>query len=218
MAKINLGILGGFMGKVGTVVGYFWKGKAVMRSYTRSVRNPKSSTQQELRQRFAAANMLAATLRGALELGLGKYAQQRQETECNSFVHLNFPCFTLDGGGTMSISYSDLRLAKGPLPKVSFGRADFSTAQQVKVPFTGNLQKAGADGNDEVFLVVYSPDLGDSIVSTPAQRSSAQAVCEVPEDWNGLQVHVWGFAVGGDGTEHHLQASESTYIGTGEVC
>ncbi len=33
MGKLQMGILGGFIGKVGTVVGFNWKGKDVMRAY-----------------------------------------------------------------------------------------------------------------------------------------------------------------------------------------
>ena len=40
MGKVRMGILDGFKGKVGTVVGSFWKGKKVMRAYNEFPSNP----------------------------------------------------------------------------------------------------------------------------------------------------------------------------------
>ena len=42
MAKTENGILDGFIGKVGTVVGYKWNGKSVMRAYVRYPHNPRT--------------------------------------------------------------------------------------------------------------------------------------------------------------------------------
>ncbi len=217
MAKINLGILDGFIGKVGNVVGSFWKGKAVMRGYTRSVHNPHTDAQEAVRKRFVAISKLSSALRGALLAGLGDYAREQQVTECNSFVRLNFGAVTVDGSGVVSINYSALETAKGPLPKATFGQADFSTSQRVTVPFEGNSQSNGARGNDDIYLLVYSPDIDAAVLSTPARRSATEVVCEVPAGWTGLTVHVWGFATGAQGTAQQKQSSDSAYIGTGEI-
>jgi hypothetical protein len=42
MGTIKQGILGGFSGKVGTVVGASWKGIAYMRSLPQKVKNPRT--------------------------------------------------------------------------------------------------------------------------------------------------------------------------------
>jgi hypothetical protein len=54
MGKIKQGILGGFRGKVGTVVGTSWKGIAVMKGRPLSVANPKSPAQVNNRNRNTA--------------------------------------------------------------------------------------------------------------------------------------------------------------------
>ena len=46
MGKIKQGILGGFQGKVGTVIGASWNGIAYMRGIAQSVKNPKTAGQQ----------------------------------------------------------------------------------------------------------------------------------------------------------------------------
>ncbi len=52
MGKIKQGILGGFKGKVGTVIGASWNGIAYMRGLAQSVKNPKSAAQLQQRAFF----------------------------------------------------------------------------------------------------------------------------------------------------------------------
>lgn len=60
MGTINQGILGGFRGKVGNVVGFFWKGQAVMRSLAGSVANPQTLAQRVHRAHFGIAGSYAS--------------------------------------------------------------------------------------------------------------------------------------------------------------
>jgi len=52
MGKIKQGILGGFKGKVGTVIGSSWNGIAYMRGLAQSVKNPKTAGQTTQRTFF----------------------------------------------------------------------------------------------------------------------------------------------------------------------
>ena len=52
MGKIKQGILGGFKGKVGTVIGSSWNGIAYMRGQAQSVRNANTPAQQKQRAFF----------------------------------------------------------------------------------------------------------------------------------------------------------------------
>ena len=52
MAKINAGLLGGFSGKLGTMVGAIVKGQSTVRAYQKHVTNPKSARQMQVRDQF----------------------------------------------------------------------------------------------------------------------------------------------------------------------
>ena len=52
MGKIKQGILGGFKGKVGTVIGSSWNGIAYIRGLAQSVKNPKTAAQLQQRAYF----------------------------------------------------------------------------------------------------------------------------------------------------------------------
>ena len=62
MGKIKQGILGGFKGKVGTVIGASWNGIAYMRGLPQSVRNPKTVAQEAQRAFFRDVQDLAGQL------------------------------------------------------------------------------------------------------------------------------------------------------------
>ena len=62
MGKIKQGILGGFKGKVGTVIGASWNGIAYMRGLPQSIKNPKTPAQQAQRDFFREVQDLVGQL------------------------------------------------------------------------------------------------------------------------------------------------------------
>ncbi len=212
MGKIEQGILDGFKGKVGTVVGFFWKGKPVMRGYKRFIHDRHSDAQMLVRLRFAVLNELAVAFKAAADLGLRLRAKSRGNTELNNFVQLNWNNVTANREAEVSVEYGELLLSAGALPGVFFERASYETPQQVAVPFAGNSAAGGATESDRVYLFAYSPSLGSGLLSGGNRRSESQATLTVPAAWSGESIHLWGFVVG---TEGH--ASYSTYLGQGTI-
>ena len=62
MGKIKQGILGGFKGKVGTVIGASWNGISYMRGIAQSVRNANTPAQQKQRAFFKEVQDLVGQL------------------------------------------------------------------------------------------------------------------------------------------------------------
>ena len=62
MGKIKQGILGGFRGTVGTVVGSSWNGIAYMKGKPQTVKNPKTDAQLQQRGFFRDLQQLVAQL------------------------------------------------------------------------------------------------------------------------------------------------------------
>ena len=69
MAKQTNGTLGGFVGKLGPVVGYRWKNVWCVRSQSRNVNNPRTEAQQEHRSLFKQEVQLAGRMRWAVNIG-----------------------------------------------------------------------------------------------------------------------------------------------------
>ena len=62
MGKIKQGILGGFKGTVGTVIGSSWNGIAYMKGKPQSVRNPRTDKQTAQREFFKQVQSLVTQL------------------------------------------------------------------------------------------------------------------------------------------------------------
>ena len=212
MAKISWGILDGFIGKVGTVVGSFWKGKPVMRAYKHQITNRNSEAQQLVRTRFAAIGALASSYLHAIRLGLKSYARSKQMTESDVFVKLNWDFVHAIVPGTATIDYADLTIAKGNLPEVQFGTASFATPLTVTVAMSDTASAPGSDADDLAYLFVYSPEAGAGVLSSEKKRTEASIDVEVPDYWVGQRVHVYGFATGVNGN-----ISNSRYLGSGTI-
>ena len=113
MGTIKQGILGGFNGKVGTVVGSSWKGISYMRGRAQHVKNPRTAGQIYSRTAFkavsAALSPISSTLRITFAQGSGKM------TPYNRAVSENYKKAVVDQDGTPVVDYSKLILSKGTL-------------------------------------------------------------------------------------------------------
>lgn len=216
MGKVQMGILDGFVGKVGTVVGAFWKGKPVMRAYKRQIADKNSQAQKLVRTRFAAIGSLVQQCLPAIQLGLKNTAKSRQMTEGDVFMNLNWERVQASGPGTVIIDYTTLQFAKGGLPEASFGTPSFAEPLEVNVTMTDTSDIIGADSHDIVHLFVYCPDANAGVMGESVTRSDETIKAMVPAYWNGMDVHVYGFAVG-DGPNNKGQISNSHYLGTGTI-
>lgn len=211
MAKLEQGILGPFRGKVGSVVGYTWRGIHVVRAYRREIKYPNTERQQAERDWFVGMVRFASRAQGALKLGLREAAMQAQMTEGNFFVKSNKQCFALHDGA-VEVDYAELRLAQGPAAGVLFGAPRFEEGEVVSVDYEKNGQSTRASSEDRVYLFAYAPELGEGLLSAPALRRSKVVRMRLPQHWADMEVHLYGFVVDRDG-----RASRSAYIGSGSV-
>ena len=77
MGKIKKGILGGFNGKVGTVIGSSWRGIAYMRSLPQNVRNPRTEPQVRQRSKFTETLKFLKPLTPMLRVGWKHYGHRQ---------------------------------------------------------------------------------------------------------------------------------------------
>ncbi|MBP5528351.1 MAG: hypothetical protein J6X79_07880 [Bacteroidales bacterium] len=216
---MRMGILDGFIGKVGTVIGSFWKGKKLMRGYNEFPSNPKTPSQKLQRAKFALLGVMGGALLKALQIGLRSYADKRVSTEVGEFVRLNLG----NVSGTVNhleVDYEELILSKGGLTPVSLGEANFSTPKRVGVPIeNGYINDKVNSANDKVYLVVYNTTLQQAMISDGSTtRSDSEVKLDVPGNWQGDYVEVWAFVKAADNTPHDPEAVSTTiYAGTGTI-
>ncbi|MBR6291563.1 MAG: hypothetical protein IKR33_02055 [Bacteroidales bacterium] len=211
MAKYYQGINGAFHGKVGNVVGYMWKHSQCMRAYSEKVHYPNTESQQRERDWFVSMVRFAAQARPALLLGFKHKAFETNMTEGNYFVTNNKRYFHhVDGG--IEIDYDKLSVAEGPAADVVFHTPVFREHETLSVEFDRNTLFSRASGDDMVYLYIYSVDHCKGFLAAPIARKTKNINLQLPYDWAGSLVHIYGFVVDREG-----RSSNSTYIGAGMV-
>lgn len=220
MAKIKKSSLGSFNGKVGNVVAYNAFGDNLVRIYTDQVGNPRTVKQQLTRARFSKLMQLGSDMLDAVSMGYGYRAKQRNVTPGNVFMTANWDAVSVSSPDDVTVNYSRLTLADGPLTGVSFGSVDWGAHEHLIIAASFSSNSGGrssrSDASDEVYTFAYVPDLGQGMVSRAAFRADDTVTLEVPAGWNGMDVHLWGFVVGGGDKTSGL-VSDSAYIGHGEI-
>ena len=76
MGKISQGVLGGFSGKIGNVVGGSWKGIDYMRIKPASVANPRTAAQVDQRSKFSIVLNFLQPMTEFLRVGFKLYAKK----------------------------------------------------------------------------------------------------------------------------------------------
>ncbi len=114
MGTIQKGILGGFSGKVGTVIGGSWKGIQYMRSF--AARRKKGSTrkQHEQQLKFGLITKFQQPLNSLLLLSFKSYAVKM--TGANSALGYNIRNVITGVYPDYAIDYSKVLVSRGDLP------------------------------------------------------------------------------------------------------
>ena len=213
MAKLEQGILGPFRGKVGTVVGYLWRGKQVVRAYRKEINYPNTEMQQAEREWFVGMVRFAATARQALLLGWREKASREGMTEGNVFVRMNKGCFERGAarGVRSGVDYERIRIAEGAAAPVRFTGAVVDEEGVLRVEYEKNSGMTRAKASDQVYLYVYNIDTREGMLSAAAERRRGHLAMQLPEGWDAQSVRVYGFTVDADG-----RASMSSYIALSE--
>ena len=209
MGKIRKGILGGFSGKVGTVVGASWRGIAYMRSLPLKVRNPRTQPQRMQRSKFALALGLLQPMTAFLRTGWKLYAYKQSPFNAamsytiNNAIIGTYPNYDIDP--------SKVLVSRGSLPTVTNTFVSFNTGNvEIELQWEDNSGKGSAKVTDKALIAILNLDKGEAITETAgAVRPDCAQNLVVPAEWLGDEVHVYMGFISDDGKE----VANSVYLG-----
>ena len=208
MGRINKGILGGFSGKVGTVVGASWKGIAYMRSLPQSVKNPRTLPQRTQRTRFSVALGFLKIINAVLRVGWKEFAVR--QSAINAAMS-----YTIDNAVTgdypdYAIDPAKIVISRGGLTGASVTELGGSDGS-VMLKWTDNSGVGSALATDKVLAAVVNQSKGDAItVVGGVARSTGRQEIVCPVDWSGDLVYCYLGFVSEDGKV----VSNSVYMGS----
>ncbi|MBO7625641.1 MAG: hypothetical protein J6S82_10140 [Bacteroidales bacterium] len=206
MGTIKQGILGGFSGKVGTVVGGSWKGITYMRSMPESVANPRTEKQQKQRSKFSLVQSFLRPIMPVIRIGYrGMADRQTAYNAATSHILKNaitgtYPNFT--------ISYPNVLIAKGGLPNVSGTAA--KNGGNIVFTWTNNSGEGAALATDVAYAVVYNASRNEAACSNEAVSSAGTVSVAVQAGWvTGNKLEAYLFLTSADESE----VSTSVFLG-----
>jgi hypothetical protein len=212
MGTIKQGILGGFSGKVGTVIGGNWKGIDYMRSKAASISNPKTEAQLDQRARFGAALKFLQPLTSFLRVGFKNYAVKM--TAFNSAMSYNLNN-AMDGVyPEYFIDYESALVSRGSLPGALNPQVQSTTPNQIDFGWSDNSEDSTASANDRVLLVALNPAKQKAIsIIGGNERSVGEQSIEIPSAFAGDEIHC--FIAFQNANQSVL--SNSVYVGSVEM-
>ncbi len=210
MGTITKGILGGFSGAVGPVVGASWKGLDVMRSRSRKRSSDSSAAQLEQQLKFSIIMNFLQTFTDVIDITYKQYAVKMTAFNAAFSYHLKnavagvSPDFTVD--------YKEVLVSRGELPNGNAVTASLA-GNIIKYNWGDNSGLGRALATDKSVLVIYCKDLDVSLYSYEGpERSVGEALLDV-SNFAGHTVETWIGFVSEDGQE----VANSIYTGSLQV-
>ena len=213
MAKSNWGITSGFIGKLGNVVGFNWKGTNVQRSNPVSASKSRTKEQTLHRSRFALITHAGGDLYDAIYAGFRNEARNRRTTQNGLFVKVNLENVIGDDPTLLVLDYEHLQLSYGKLLGVAFGEAEVNGNVLSVSIAEANLDDRRVSEGDHVYLVAYCPELHNAKCMPVATRDEEGVLSlTMPAKWAGKRIYAYAFVIGGASYNRGM-ASMTEYLG-----
>ncbi|WP_417559196.1 DUF6266 family protein, partial [Mesoflavibacter zeaxanthinifaciens] len=167
MGTFKKGILGGFRGKVGSVVGARWRGKYVMRSVPEVDENrTPTEEQRKVRERFS----LVARFLNPMKPIVGKYFGKKQgdKSPFNLATSYHITEAVLEVGEDFIMDYPKVLISKGDLSGLQSPTLTATVANVLQLDYTDNTGQGFAKADDQLLVVLFVADLGEYQLFTPA--------------------------------------------------
>jgi len=207
MGRINQGILGGFSGKVGTVIGSSWKGITFMRARAVNVKNPRTEKQVAQRTKFALTVRFLKPMTYLLRVGFKLYEQG--QTAFNAAMSYTLAHAITGTYPDYSIDPSKVLISCGGLPPATSASVT-ATDSNIEFKWADNSGAGSARQTDMALIAIVNPAKGEAITYVEdAERMTGSQTVPLWGHWSGDVVHTYLGFVSEDGKE----VSNSLYLG-----
>ena len=201
MARYTNGPMGPFSGKVGNVVGSYWKGRFLLRAVPDVSQVVPTQARLLQQQKFAIMSKYLNPLKRIINIGFAHDAELRHVTPRNVAMSVNMANAFNWNGTAWEIAYDSVQLSRG----MFLGVEDFYVGVQgrdMKVSwFSNNSQIAGLTSsgkeiwtspNDKVIVAMCNIERGE-VLFFYVQRDTETIIQQAPTGWQSgqsLEVYV----------------------------
>lgn len=208
MGKLNIGILGGFSGKVGPVVGADWNSIPTVRAYQPDVRNPQTAEQTAQRQKFTIVIAFIRVMLAILRVGFKNFTNGISPYAKAISIALKTGVKLV--GELWQIDYENFTVSQGCLLQVDVGSTLQCDGGAVSINWQPNSGTGNALATDVAYMVLYNITKNEMLFVNALTRNDGYNEWAVISAWDGDTVHVYDFLVSADGKI----VADSNYAGS----
>lgn len=208
MARLTNGALGGFSGKVGSVVGCRWKDVDYIRSLPRVNKKRKPTPAQvAARAKFTFLNTWLKKLTSFVAVGFNNYSGRMTGMQaahsCNAKAVTGvYPDFSLD--------FSVVKVSHGDLQGANDVTVMASAPGELHFSWSPDIIQRKAHGDDQAMLLAYVPEKEVAFYTVGgAHRAKGMDSLEIGHGFSGTAAEVYVAFISYD----RKRISESQYIG-----
>ena len=208
MARISKGILGGFSGKVGTVVGANFRGKDIIRSVPKKSDRKPTEAQALQQAKFKLVIQFLQPLKVIQTKYFGQSSGVKSKVNLAASYMLENAILVV--AEIPQLIFNKILITKGEL--AGFQNPDVTPAAGRVLDFTweDNSLQGNAKATDVANVVCYNEILNEfQVFNTAATRADGAAQVTLPGYFGGLDVQVWIYF----NNEQQKLACNSPYLG-----
>ncbi len=182
MGTIKQGILGGFSGRVGTVVGSTWKSVHYMRALAVSTNDAKTEKQLCQRGKFSTALNFLKSMTPFVRIGYQNYT--KDQSAFNAAMSYMLKNAVKGCNVNTTIDYEKALVARGNLTTALDAMVTV-TGNKASYVWTDNSETGNAQTTDTAMLLAYNKNKKEAVYNVnSAIRSETKAELTLPTNWN----------------------------------
>lgn len=214
MGKYSQGIFGPYSGRVGNIIGTFWKGKAVLRIRAASYADANTIPQQTQRMKFKLVSSFLKANEKLIRLGFA--AANPAITAFNSALKANLSDAITGLFPSLALDLTKVKLSFGNLLGLESPVTGSTQAGIVELDWDDNSNSSDAFVGDKLMVSIIDDLSGEVMMfGNDITRTEGSASMQLPATWSGRSVHLHAFFVKDvDRVTSQDHVSTSQYLGT----
>jgi len=207
MAIMIKGLLGGFTGRLGNVVGYYYRGVNVIRTIPRKRKGPGKPAQIEQRVKFGMAVKFLKPLAPFMNRIHGKCFKNM--SGYNKLCSLNMKQIITGAWPDFRIDYRQVKLTVGHLPRAVNATIALEKKSRIAVQWEAGLYHDHALPTDQLYLAFFEEESKKwKVLENIATRKDDRIVMDMVEYRCCRLQFYTGFI-----SENGIRVSNSQYLG-----
>lgn len=212
MGTFKKGILGGFSGKVGTVIGASWRGLDVMRSLPKKNNALPTEAQLEQRIKFGLMISFLSPIKNIIDRTYGTPSGSKSKFNLAMGYHLQEAVSGISPN--FEVNYMKVVMSKGELLSPVAAAVAINNPSEVDFTWDNNSGTGLSNDDDKGVFLVYNPAKKLYVALESAiNRQDLAATLEVPLIFSGNVVHCWMSFISASGKD----SSTSVYLGAAKI-